>query len=436
MPKLFKIFVPVILLLQYQSLFSQENPQEYYSNRESGEPRSAVARKKEAEKAYYEGYRAFDANYLNAAIRAFDEAVRLEPAYFEAYYGRAMAKEQNNDLRGAIVDYEIVTKINSSYREAYYNRALLRYKLKDFENAIVDLNKLLELPAGNTNTVYFQGVTESEEETPTLTGISTLSNSGEIYNYRGLCRAELNDLKGAMSDFNLAIENQPENASYYYNRGNLYLKTNQKDLALADFEKTIQLNPEHKPAFHKIVAMKRDAGKNDSLEMDYYNKSIEAGKNTTSSYLSRAVVRFNKSDLTGALEDYNAAIKIDDTNSEAFINRGIVKEKLKDFEGAIKDYNQALTLKPKSVKAYSNRAKAKFKLNKFAEAALDYSKAIELDSSDASQYYNRGLAEYLSKQKIQACKDWNKALKMGYKEAADKVKEFCTDLSATPSYND
>ncbi|KAJ1498860.1 hypothetical protein HMI54_012316 [Coelomomyces lativittatus] len=169
-----------------------------------------------------------------------------------------MAKEQINDPHGAIVDYEIVTKINPQHREAYFNKGLLKYRLKDFEGAINDFDKLLELPSGNTNTVYFQGVTESEEETPTLTGISTLgNNNGEVYNFRALCRSELNDTKGALNDFNVAIELQPANANYFYNRGNLYQKINETGLALADFEKAIQLNPEHKPAFHKIVAMKR-----------------------------------------------------------------------------------------------------------------------------------------------------------------------------------
>jgi tetratricopeptide (TPR) repeat protein len=216
MLNILKISVLFILFFQVHSLCGQE----YYSNRGKNEPRTAVERKREAEKAYYEGYRALDADYLNAAIKAFDEAVQLEPAYYEAYYGRAMAKEQSNNLNAAIVDYEIVTKINPQYREAYYNKALLKYKLKDFEGAISDLNKLLELPSGNTNTVYFQGVAESEDETPTLTGISTLSNNaGEIYNYRALCKAELNNTKDAFSDFNMAIELQPQNASFLYNRG-------------------------------------------------------------------------------------------------------------------------------------------------------------------------------------------------------------------------
>jgi len=50
-----------------------------------------------------------------------------------------------------------------------------------------------------------------------------------------------NDL--AMTDFNKAIELDPNDPIQHYNRGNLFLKLGQRDPAIADYQKSVELDP-------------------------------------------------------------------------------------------------------------------------------------------------------------------------------------------------
>ncbi|HYG39250.1 MAG TPA: tetratricopeptide repeat protein [Cytophagales bacterium] len=422
-----KIFISFFILSIVFNAFPQANDSVYFipKNKNAG---NNYARRRAAREAMETGNLAYDKNYFQGAIKSYDEAIEVDPSLFQAYYGRARAKEQMNDLRSALMDYDVVLHLNPRFSEGYFNRGKLKIRLGEYLAAIEDLNQILDLPPASSNTIYFEGVSESEKEIPTLTKISTVSKEhAEVYNYIGVAKAELEDYRGAMAAFDKAIELKPDLATFYLNRGDLKYKIEQVESAIRDYEKVLQLNPENKEAFYKIVNYKRSTSANDSIEYNFYNNSIDKGINLTSAYLSRAVIKYNRSDFKGALADYNSAIELDNKNHEAYVNRGLVKEKLKDYEEAIKDFTRAIAIRPDYWKAYSNRGNSKFKLDRFAESVPDYSAAIRLNPKDATLFYNRGLAEYLSKQSTEACKDWQKAFEMGYVEAAEKIKEFCED---------
>ena len=53
----------------------------------------------------------------------------------------------------------------------------------------------------------------------------------------------------ALADYNKAIQINPEDAAAYYNRASLYSDQKKWDLALADYNKAIQINPEYTKAY-------------------------------------------------------------------------------------------------------------------------------------------------------------------------------------------
>jgi len=61
-------------------------------------------------------------------------------------------------------------------------------------------------------------------------------------NNRALGRSRTKDLEGAISDLTAAIDNLPQWAELYVNRGNLYLKAAAHAAALADYDRALQLS--------------------------------------------------------------------------------------------------------------------------------------------------------------------------------------------------
>ena len=68
----------------------------------------------------------------------------------------------------------------------------------------------------------------------------------------------LNDVPGALADFNKAIELNPQDGNIYYNLANLK-QTKLDDIsgALADYDKAIELNPQYANAYYGRANLKQ-----------------------------------------------------------------------------------------------------------------------------------------------------------------------------------
>ena len=76
----------------------------------------------------------------------------------------------------------------------------------------------------------------------------------EAWNNRGVARAPLGDVAGAIADYNQAINLKPDLAEAWSNRGNARVRQADFIAAIADYDQAISLNPE-KPAFHHNRAL-------------------------------------------------------------------------------------------------------------------------------------------------------------------------------------
>lgn len=77
----------------------------------------------------------------------------------------------------------------------------------------------------------------------------------DIHNSRGVARAMLGDLNGAIDDFNLAIRNWPNHSDAYNNRGFTYAKMGQFSQARDDFEMALSINPENRKARQNLSGL-------------------------------------------------------------------------------------------------------------------------------------------------------------------------------------
>lgn len=101
----------------------------------------------------------------------------------------------------------------------------------------------------------------------------------------------------------------PVDAEYYQRRADSHMVKGEYDLAVADYNKSIELNPK------------------DSL-----------------SYLSRGLSYYNKKAYDLAVADFDKGIALDPKESMAYYNRGSSFEKMGEIQKAITDYQKASDL--------------------------------------------------------------------------------------------
>lgn len=137
------------------------------------------------------------------------------------------------------------------------------------------------------------------------------------------------NLTQAIADYTKAIEIKPNEADFYYGRGNAYVAQEASDW--------VKGNGDHDPTRH-------------------------AG---------------TSSDCAKAINDYTKAIEINPNYAEAYYSRGKVYDKQRNLPQAISDYTKAIEINPNYADAYDARGFAYFTQGDADRANVDYMKGLE-----------------------------------------------------------
>ena len=150
---------------------------------------------------------------LDGAIKAFNEAIKIDPKYAPAYYYRGFAYSVQNKPDQAISEYTQVIQIDPKYKEAYYQRGTLKGQNGDFDGALADFGEVIKLDPKYAPAYY---------------------NLGHVHYFKG-------DLDGALNEINQALRLNPNFSLSYYIRGLIQHAQGHRVEATADFQKSLGL---------------------------------------------------------------------------------------------------------------------------------------------------------------------------------------------------
>lgn len=161
---------------------------------------------------------------LESALADYSQAIALLPAYDFALTNRGIVYKEMGKFEQAYDDHTQAIAVNRDFSEAYLNRGNVLFSAGDFKAAIADYTKAI-------GTI---GVSARRNSTP---------YRAESYSRRGSAYFFMKDYGNALSDFNAALEINPDNVVALDNRAIIFSIRGQKDKALADFERSLRLVP-------------------------------------------------------------------------------------------------------------------------------------------------------------------------------------------------
>jgi tetratricopeptide (TPR) repeat protein len=211
----------------------------------------------------------------------------------------------------------------SSVALAYLNRGMA-YKREDAQKRLEDFNHAVKEDPANAD-VWAQ-----------------------------LCSAQnwiSEDAKLAAESCTKAIGLNPHSSSAWTFRGDIYLRTKEYDLAIADYDHAIKLTPKWMwPLDNRGEAYLRK-NQFDRAIQDF-NEVIRVSPDYAMGYLDRGIAQMRKNDMNAALADFETGIKIDPTCGSCFFGQGLVKRAKGDRAGADADITKAKTLVPNPAEAF------------------------------------------------------------------------------------
>lgn len=247
---------------------------------------------------------------INSALADLTSSIRVSPNTSNSYVSRGdlyVKDLKNYDL--ALLDYNRAIQLKVNNAETFNNRGLILNKKGRYQEAIIDFNRAISLKLNYWNPFYGRaeaycklGKTDlaahDEKRVVELGGkinkpcANNEMSETETEFLSSLDRAALLESKGefneALIEYTDLIKNHPKETLPYLNRAKLYHYLKKNDLALADLDKVLSLNPKDKEASElKLKIMAGQVAdyifKNDNLKsttpISIFNEQFNDNKN-------------------------------------------------------------------------------------------------------------------------------------------------------------
>jgi tetratricopeptide (TPR) repeat protein/S1-C subfamily serine protease len=398
------------------------------------------------------------------AIKAFDEAIKQNDPdnVYLAWYGKGLALFELDKDQPAIEALQqaintlpkredlknfhssILQKQSVVYRflgDFSTSAGREREARENYEQALTVINQAISLVPNNSNHynekwLVLYELKRYDEGLAAINQAINLAPRAVWYVNRGILYYNQQKYDLALSDWNKAIDINPNFAEAYNNRGNLYSDLQKYDLALSDWNKAIDINPNFAEAYNNRGNLYSDLQKYD-LAISDYSKAIDINPNYAWAYYNRGILYYNQQKYELALSDWNKAIDINPNFAEAYNNRGNLYSDLQKYELALSDYSKVIDINPNLAQAYYNRGNLYIHLQKYDLALSDWSKAIEINPNLAQAYVNRGVVYALTRDFPKALADAEKASELyrqqgneaGYQKAQKLISIIRQEMS-------
>jgi tetratricopeptide (TPR) repeat protein len=123
-----------------------------------------------------------------------------------------------------------------------------------------------------------------------------------------------------------------------------------------------------------------------------YDQAIAIEPTYTHGYFNRGATHLEAGRLESAISDFNEALQIDPGLVAAFVNRGRAKLQSGLLDQAIDDFTAALALEPQSAISHNNRGVAFRRKGQIDRAVADFEAALKLDPTYGTALNNRNEA--------------------------------------------
>ncbi|OGQ06576.1 MAG: hypothetical protein A3G32_01630 [Deltaproteobacteria bacterium RIFCSPLOWO2_12_FULL_40_28] len=272
----------------------------------------------------------YDLGRFNDAIAEFDKAIRNNKKFSDAYYNKgityaAMARKGNKEhFQNAVKTLSQATSINPEHPYAHHQLAKIYQELGQFEQAIIRYKLALEINPKlsdawvNLSNLYNQtGETLKAQQALNNAIVGEESGSPEAHMSMGLSYLKENNYQMALKEFDTVIRKSPTNEMAYFNAGythyQLGIEAKNKGQgekaksslgqAIKAYESALTLKPNFDDAAYNVAYTYQVLG-DAQQSIEWYLKTIELNPKHARSLYSLADLYQTQGDENNAIKYY------------------------------------------------------------------------------------------------------------------------------------
>ena len=354
------------------------------------------------------------------AIEWLESAVGLDHSSHEYIFTLAQCYYKIQDYDQALFYYTKAILLDENDCESFKKRANIYLRKEEDQKALADINRAMLLEPGDPETYMLIGnilAGYEVEEYTQIEGADSIDDakepldpeeSGEIPAEQD-AEAEteeapeedegseiLDDLeKDSEYYYTKAISIDPTFIDGYICRAKYYTEHGKSELALADIDTALQIEPDTARLHMLRGIICHLSGDNESAVKSFEKVAEEDGDNLTAfSYLAKCYNAVGRYD--DALKAANDGLKKNDEFTNLYVNRGVALYNLGRYDDAIEDFNRVLihrnNVNTAAIEAtHRYKGLAFEKLGRIEEAITDYKMLLRYDPQSA------GVKEHIAK---------------------------------------
>ncbi len=413
-----KIWMNSVFLWNYQLLFTPQEPialnnlanayrdQPQYKKIEE-KYRTILKLKEEGVPASSINNSAFVINKMNFIIGLYEQSIKSDSGYVDAYYNLGKFYQDMNQNDKALNLYQKAVEINPYYKDAYFNQGHLFAQAQQPQKALDAYAAVLQTNRKDSDNYInvIKGVSEAIQADPDHADIYKKAREDYLIDFRNL------------------VNSRKESEVLYFNLGYVYQNIHDYQAAKAAYELALDVNPNFMNALFNLADVYDQIGDSQQA-VNLYEKVLNLQKNNTQAYINLGIIYGRLKNYDKAVECYTSAIRVNPKEANAYFNLGFVYEITGKIQLALENYENAIKTNPKHAEAYYNLGNVYASIKDNAKALDAYRKTIALNPNHLNALVNLSIVSFQEKDYASAIKYGDEARLLGY----DAPKEYLREL--------
>ncbi len=258
-----------------------------------------------------------NAGKVGEAVAHFEQAVRIDPDYYDAYTDLGVALARMGRIEEAIQRYEQVLQIKPDFVEAHTDLGIALTQLGRIEEAIAQYEQALRINP----------------------------DSAEAHTDLGVALAQTGKIEEAVAQYNQALQINPDYADAHTHLGLALAQTGKTEEAVAQYEQALRINPGDADAHTDLGAVLAQTGKIEEA-INQYEQALQINPDYAEAHTDLGVALVQTGKIKEATQHFEQAVRIKPDFAEAHYNLGIVLAQTGRTPEAIEHLEQALRIRP------------------------------------------------------------------------------------------
>ncbi len=283
------------------------------------------------------------------AIADLTEAIRCEPKMIVAFFNRAACSRHLGDHDAALRDYDSILSAEPQNEKAHAERGATLQARGDLNGTLDSVQQLLTPPAFDPE-IFQSGrrplptpSSNTPSPLPDLRNNAAWLRKTEVYQ-KALAAEAMGNYQGALDYYNrlLSLNEGPwVNCAMHMNRGNIYLKLENKDQALVEYNAAIQEEPGNAGAYVDRGRLLGELGQHEGAMADFA-VALHLNPGQAQAYYNRALEYLERGEVDAAMADLNKALEFKPDLCEVYVKRAEAFRMKGEVAGDVRDLEFAL----------------------------------------------------------------------------------------------